>query len=254
MNEQAPSAPPRIKVCGVTRVEDACFAVEAGVDLLGLNFHSPSPRSVDVERGRELVAAVADRHGPRAVTWVGVFVDRSAAEMLDIAERVGLDLLQCHGDETPEAVAPIAGRTLKALRVTERLDPALLDDWLDLGLWGLLVDSRHPTLYGGTGEGWDFATLRSARVGATASPSSPPRLLIAGGLGPDNVAEAAAAARPWGVDLASGVESSPGVKDPALVRRLVVALRRRFDASRSAVASFPHEEIHHGESPATARR
>ena len=212
---------PKVKICGVTTPEDALLAVELGADYLGLNFYPPSPRGLDVEAARRIAAAV--RESGREVPLVGVFVNRPPAEIAAIDTAVGLDLLQFHGDESSADIAPFAARAVKVLRVERHLDPALLAGFE--GLWGLLVDTRHPGLYGGSGESWDFASLRRA-----GDARIPPRVFIAGGLAPHNVRQAVTAARPWGIDLCSGVESTPGRKDPKLLRTLF-------------------EEIDHGQSP-----
>lgn len=216
---------PRVKICGVTRAADALLALELGADYLGLNFYPPSPRFVDRATARRLVRTV--RQAAPGVRLVGVFVDRPVSEVAETAADLGLDLLQFHGDETPDDVAPFAERAIKVFRVDERFDPGLLAAWS--GVWGFLVDTRHPQLYGGSGESWDFGSLSRAR---DSDDSKSHRIFIAGGLGPGNVASALRAARPWGVDLCSGVESRPGHKDPALMRQLF-------------------EEIDHGESPVT---
>lgn len=202
---------PRVKVCGVTSPEEAVLAADAGADFVGLNFHPPSPRHVAPELAREIADAVRSR-----VELVGVFVNRPRAEVEAIDAAVGLDLLQFHGDETPADVAPFASRALKAFRVREAVDPALLAGFE--GVWGILIDARHPTLYGGTGRSWRFESLRGLNGGAA-------RAFIAGGLTPDNVRAAIDVARPWGVDLCSGLESRPGKKDPELLERLFLEIR-----------------------------
>ena len=214
---------PKVKICGVTCAEDARLAVDLGADYLGLNFHPPSPRCVDPDRAREIAAAVRRGRGGGEVGLVGVFVNRPRREIEEIADRVGLDLVQLHGDEGPEEVAPFADRALKALRVDGRLDAAAAAAWRQV--WGLLLDARHPRLYGGSGESWDFASLGRAA-------DLHPRIFIAGGLGPGNLG-AALATRPWGVDLCSGVEARPGRKDRRLMERLF-------------------KEIDHGPSPPAA--
>lgn len=198
---------PKVKICGVTSSEEAVLAAGLGADLIGLNFYPPSPRFVATERAAEIAEAVRGR-----ATLVGVFVNRPAAEVEAIAEAVGLDLLQFHGDETPEEVRPFAGRALKAFRVRDRIDSATLAGFESV--WGLLIDARHPQLYGGTGESWQFASLREL------APALSRRAFIAGGLSPGNVRAAIDAAEPYGIDLCSGVEAEPGRKDPELLARL----------------------------------
>lgn len=143
---------PLVKICGVTRADDALAAVELGADLLGLNFYPPSPRFLSVEAAREVAAAVAGR-----VPLVGVFVDRPRDEIEAIAESVGLDLVQLHGDETAAEVAALGARAIQVFRVDpalgdriERLSPAILEPYPEA--WGFLFDVRDRR-YGGTGHG-----------------------------------------------------------------------------------------------------
>lgn len=215
---EADSGRVRVKICGVCRPRDARLAVDLGAEFLGLNFHPPSPRSVDLAQARRIAEVVAGR-----VRLVGVFVNLPASEIRRIDAEVGLDLLQFHGDEGPAELAPFGARAIKALRVEDDLEASWLEPYQQA--WGFVVDSRHPQLYGGSGQGWNFASL------APLAAQQP--VLIAGGLNPDNVRAAIAAARPYGIDIASGVESAPGVKDPELLRRLF-------------------EEIRHGETPSPA--
>lgn len=210
------SSGPRVKVCGVTTVEDALLSVALGADYLGLNFYPPSPRYVTLEQAAEIAEAVR-RQAPD-LPLVGVFVNPGQDTLGEVQDAVGLDLLQFHGDESAEEIAPYAERALKVFRVQDRLDPESLRGWEHV--WGWLVDSRHPQLYGGSGESWDFASLRH---GSDATMDR--RLFIAGGLEPDNVRSAMEAARPWGIDLCSGVESLPGRKDPQLLRQLFEEIR-----------------------------
>ncbi|HEV2852912.1 MAG TPA: phosphoribosylanthranilate isomerase [Thermoanaerobaculia bacterium] len=201
--------PVKVKICGVTDPANALAAVELGADYLGLNFYPGSPRFVDAGRALEIASAVAGR-----VPLVGVFVNAPAGEIEEIAGRVGLDLVQFSGDEGPEAVAPFAGRALKAFRtggLPGREEMAAYGE-----LWGVLIDAPHGSLYGGTGTAWDYGSVRGG---------APERLFLAGGLGPDNVRRAVETARPWGVDVCSRVESAPGVKDVELLRRLFLEVR-----------------------------
>ncbi|MEM9557276.1 MAG: phosphoribosylanthranilate isomerase [Acidobacteriota bacterium] len=201
-----------MKICGVTTVADTLRVVELGADLIGLNFHAPSPRHLEIEAAaaivREVSAAPAfGANGRERPLWVGVFVDRPAAEVDDVARRVGLDLVQLHGDEAPAEVAPLAARAIKAFRVERDLAEVDLAPWLELGLWGFLVDARAPDVHGGSGRRWDVATFAG-------SPLAARRTLVAGGLDPETIADAARIAAPWGLDVCSGVESRPGRKDP----------------------------------------
>jgi phosphoribosylanthranilate isomerase len=208
---------PLVKICGVARPGDADLAADLGADLIGLNFYPPSPRCLTVEAAREIADAVAGR-----APLVGVFVDRPRAEIEEIAGRVGLDLVQLHGDESPEAAAAFGARALKAFRVApaegERLDPALLDPYPEA--WGFLFDVRHERLHGGTGRAWRHESLAGLAAAAGGRP-----LLVAGGVGPGNARAALEASGASGIDVCSGVESSPGVKDPLLLLRLIEEVR-----------------------------
>lgn len=201
---------PAVKICGVTRVEDAERAVELGASHLGLNFHPPSPRFVDADRARRIADSVRGR-----VELVGVFVNRPIAEVEELAERVGLDLLQFHGDETASAIQPLASRAIKAFRLDGSWSESVLDDFADV--WGFLVEGRHPTLYGGTGESWGYERIAAIDF---AKP-----VLLAGGIKPGNARQALDASGAWGLDVCSGVESAPGVKDAGLLERLFAELR-----------------------------
>ncbi len=205
----------RVKVCGVTRVEDAVAAVDLGADMIGLNFYPRSPRFVVEEAAGAIAAAVRERHA--AIKVVGVFVRAERGEIERIDGAVGLDLLQFHGDEPPEALAPFGARAIKVWRWTGRPSAAELERFA--AAWGFLLDARdrEGILYGGTGSAWDYADAADLE---TARP-----VLLAGGVGPRNVRAAVAAARPWGVDVCSRVESAPGIKDPALLAALFREIR-----------------------------
>jgi phosphoribosylanthranilate isomerase len=206
----------RVKVCGVTTPADALLAVEAGADYLGLNFYPPSPRFVDAGRAREIAAAVGGR-----AALVGVFVNRPAAEVEAIASSVDLDLLQFSGDESPAEVAPFAGRAIKVFRTGGDPGEAALAGYPDV--WAVMFDAPHGALYGGTGQAWGYESI--------APLAARRRVFLAGGLGPDNVRRAIAAARPYAVDVCSRVESAPGVKDAGLLRRFFQEVRNGEDAT-----------------------
>jgi len=199
----------KIKVCGVTDPANALAAVEMGADYLGLNFYPGSPRYVSIERAREIAGAVGGR-----VPLVGVFVNAPAAAIAETVERAGLDLVQLSGDEGPETVGPLTGRTIKAFRTGGLPGGAELAAWS--AVWGVLIDAPHRDLYGGTGEEWNYA-------GAAGLAGR--RLFLAGGIGPDNARRAVEAARPYAIDVCSRVESAPGIKDLELLRRLFQEVR-----------------------------
>lgn len=203
-----------VKICGVTREHDALHAVELGATHLGLNFWERSPRRVELAAARRIADAVRGR-----AALVGVFVDPDVDALLAAAGEVGLDLLQLHGDEAPPFLLALEdelrARTLKAFRGDELPGARELHAWESC--WGYLLEGRHPA-YGGAGERWGW------QAAAAFAPGKP--WFLAGGIGPDNVAEALGAARPWGVDVCSGVEASPGVKDPARLARLFAEIAR----------------------------
>ena len=199
-----------VKICGVTRVEDALECVEAGADAVGINFHERSPRHCRLEVARAIVEAVADR----AVT-VGVFVDRSYEEIVALRERVGFRLAQLHGSESPELLKRLLPHAYKAIRVRGDFAARQAGDY---GGETILLDAYVPGIAGGTGKTFDWAV--AARVAATR------RVILAGGLEPQNVSRAIARVTPYGVDAASGVESAPGKKDLNLVRAFIDAAKQ----------------------------
>jgi indole-3-glycerol phosphate synthase/phosphoribosylanthranilate isomerase len=203
-----------VKVCGVTTVEDGLMAAEAGADAIGLVFWPPSPRALDLPRAREIAAAL-----PPFVLRVGVFVDAPREEIARAVEVVGLDVLQLHGDEPPEALAGLPRRALKAVRVGPGFKPR---DALRFEghAAGILLDTRLPDgPPGGTGQTFDWSAVREVRDRVA-------WLVLAGGLHAGNVARAIAALRPDAVDVSSGVEASPGRKDAEKVRAFVEAVRK----------------------------
>ncbi|HEX7316738.1 MAG TPA: phosphoribosylanthranilate isomerase [Pyrinomonadaceae bacterium] len=198
----------RVKVCGITNLADALAALEAGADMLGFNFYARSPRRVAPAVARKIIESLPD-----GVACVGVFVNEPApADVERIAREAGLDAVQLHGDETPEYCQSLRGlTTIKALRVGADYH---IDTAAAYGTDAVLLDAYVASARGGTGHtfDWTLATLTRERV---------PRLFLAGGLTPDNVATAVAAVRPYAVDVCSGVETAPGRKSPELMRRFV---------------------------------
>lgn len=201
-----------VKICGLTRPEDAEAAVAAGADWIGINFWPRSRRHVSIERAVEIAAAI-----PGDVRKVGVFVNAARPHIDEAAARVGLDLIQLHGDEDPEYCRAFAGRYLRAIRVTDAGDLRHIDAY-DTDL--ILLDAPSAG-YGGSGTAFDWSLARQAKA------RSGKRILLAGGLTPDNVAGAVRDVRPFGVDVASGVETAPGVKSAELMRRFVDAAKGR---------------------------
>jgi phosphoribosylanthranilate isomerase len=207
----------KVKICGLKTLEEALAAVGAGADLLGFNFHPPSPRYIAPPDCTRLVAAL--RAGGCQAILVGVFVNRPAAEIAEVLDGCGLDLAQLSGDEPPETLAELGGRAFKALRPASpsALEESLLRYAPRPAPPAWLVDAFRPGEFGGTGQAADWDLARSLARGTT--------VLLAGGLRPENVAEAVRSVRPWGVDVASGVESAPGRKDAARMQAFVQAAR-----------------------------
>ncbi len=201
---------PLVKICGLTRAADAVLAADLGADFLGLNFYPPSPRALEPERAAAIAAEVRGR-----VRLVGVFVNEPRERVEEVAQQVGLDLVQLHGDEGPAEVAAFGARAIKAFRVGEAFDPAEMAEYPEAG--GFLFDHRHPTLYGGGGVGWPYERIAGVAAGRL--------VLVAGGIGPHNARRALELSGAGGVDVCTGVESRPGVKDPAALERLFDEIR-----------------------------
>lgn len=200
---------PRIKVCGLTRVEDVQAAVAAGVDAIGLVFYPESPRHVTIAQ-----AVTLCREIPPCVTIVGLFVNASRAEVHRVVESVPLNLLQFHGDETVDQCEGFGLPYLRAARVRPGVD--LLEFASQFpSARALLLDTWTPA-YGGSGESFDWSLVPA---------SCPLPVILSGGLTPDNVAEAIRQVRPVAVDVSSGVESAKGIKDAAKIRAFVSAVR-----------------------------
>jgi phosphoribosylanthranilate isomerase len=213
----------RIKICGITSLTDARAAIAAGADLLGFNFYRPSPRFTEPTEAREIIAEVRTEMnaGAQNVTMVGVFVDEPSAESVaHVAEELKLDAVQLHGDESSDFCFRLKQllpglMVIKVLRAGAMFSP---DEALAYDVDAIMLDSFHAELRGGTGQVFDWTMGRRTR-------DIVPRLLLAGGLSPENVAEAIAQVRPYGVDACSSIESSPGLKDRERMRAFVAAVR-----------------------------
>jgi phosphoribosylanthranilate isomerase len=200
----------KIKICGIKTVDDALAAIDLGADLIGFNFYPKSPRYVEVGHCRGIMSTVR-KYGH--VKYVGVFVNASVAEINSTMETCGLSLAQLHGDETPEMLSELDGKAFKAFRGI----PESIDGFARSESPAFLVDASVKGLYGGSGVTADWN-------GAAELAKKYP-LLLAGGLTPENVAEAVRRVKPWGVDVASGVESAPGEKDAAKMVEFVKKVR-----------------------------
>jgi phosphoribosylanthranilate isomerase len=204
---------PLVKICGVTRADDGAMCARAGADWIGLNFWPQSKRFVARARAAEIAAAV--RAEAPSVRLVGVFVNEDPGQVAAIAAEVGLDLMQLHGDEPTSAIAALGERAIAAVRLSSEADIARAVAMPAEAV--VLVDASAPG-YGGSGELADWGLARRVV-------SSRDRVILAGGLAPHNLSEAIRAVCPFGVDVASGVESSPGIKDPDRVRAFVEAAK-----------------------------
>ncbi len=200
----------RIKICGIRTVNDALAAMDAGADLLGFNFYPKSPRYIDVGTCRNIMS-VMQKYGH--ITYIGLFVNASVAEVRTTIETCGLSLAQLHGDETSEMLDALNGKAFKAFRGV----PQSINGFARSDAPALLVDAAVKGAYGGTGVTADWS--------AAAELAKQYSMLLAGGLTPENVADAVRQVKPWGVDVASGVESSPGQKDPSKMKAFVQAVR-----------------------------
>jgi len=201
----------RSKICGITRIEDALAAVEAGADAIGFVFYAKSPRAVTVQQARAIIQAL-----PPFVTTVGLFVNASRCELGEILDAVPLDLLQFHGDEAVEDCEGWHRPYIKALRVKAGDDIAAAVDAYPSAS-GVLLDTYVEGVPGGTGEAFDWSLIPQGL-------SKP--LILAGGLTPDNVADAVARVKPYAVDVSGGVEASKGIKDHAKIQAFINAVRK----------------------------
>ena len=215
----------KVKICGVRTPDNALMVARAGADLIGLNFYSKTPRYVELGTAREIVRELRDELGEACPKLVGVFVNAAAEEVSSIVGQVGLDFAQLSGDEAAETVQALRGIGFKAIRPVDEADALAtakrLSDSIpdDDGAPSLLLDAFSPKLYGGTGE-------TASESVALAVKAVVPRLMLAGGLNPENVAERMRRINPWGVDVASGVEAgTPGIKDESMVREFIAAVR-----------------------------
>jgi phosphoribosylanthranilate isomerase len=212
-----------VKICGITRPDDARATAEAGADAIGLNFYPPSPRAIDLDRARAIIAEL-----PPRMIKVGLFVNAPSAEICRTCDTLGLDLIQLHGDEPPELLATLGKRpVMKAFRAAGPEGRRTITDYLEICRGRgcvprmVLLDAPSASGFGGSGKLADWSLARQYL-----QDDHPPMLVLAGGLKTENVAEAIRATGATAVDTASGVESQPGIKDPAAIRAFVLAARQ----------------------------
>ena len=199
----------KVKICGMTQLKDALFAVEQGVDAVGFIFYKKSPRAVTMKTVREIITKL-----PPLVDTVGVFVNESAERLNKIADYCGLDLVQLHGEESPAFCRKIHRRVIKAFRVKDLQSIKQLEKF---PVSGFLLDTFSDDLHGGTGKTFDWnLALPAKKMGP---------VILAGGLTPRNILQAVRQVCPYGVDVCSGVEKSPGIKDLEKVRAFLKNIR-----------------------------
>ncbi|OMH38701.1 phosphoribosylanthranilate isomerase [Motiliproteus sp. MSK22-1] len=196
----------RVKICGITRVEDAAAAVDAGADAIGLVFYDPSPRSVAIQQAVEICQAI-----PAFVTVTALFVDAPVEQVRDVLSQVPVDLLQFHGDESPQYCRSFSRPYIKAIRVREGLDVPAFARQFPCSK-ALLLDAYRPGVPGGTGETFDWGLIPE---------NLDLPVILAGGLNPDNIESAVAQVRPFAVDVSGGVEAAKGIKDSQLVNQFI---------------------------------
>ena len=199
----------KIKICGMTQLKDALFAIEQGADAVGFIFYKKSPRSTTMKTVRDIILKL-----PPLAGTVGVFVDETVERVNKVADYCGLDMVQLHGDESPAFCRKIHRRVIKAFRVKDFQSIKKLRKY---SVSGFLLDTFSDNLHGGTGKTFDWnLVLPAKKIGP---------VILAGGLTPSNIRQAVSQVRPYGVDVCSGVEKSPGVKDPEKVRAFLTNIR-----------------------------
>ena len=204
---------PKVKICGITNVEDAAVAVEAGADALGFVFYRKSPRYIEPTLARQIIMNL-----PPLVIPVGVFVDEDQQVVRSLMDDCGLEIAQLHGNELAIYCKELGRTILKALRVKDRSTFLALAEYRGrAGVRGFVLDAFSEQAYGGTGQMIDWQLAAEAAKAAN--------ILLAGGLTPDNVTKAIQAVQPYGVDVSSGVERAPGKKDHEKVRAFIIAAK-----------------------------
>lgn len=202
----------RIKICGITNLEDALLAADLGADAVGFIFYPGSPRAVDAET----VKSITDKL-PLFLTRVGVFVDENPVEIRRVADYCHLDLAQLHGNESPAFASNPGINVIKSFRLKGAEDLDVLPEY-SASSYAFLLDTYHPDKMGGTGQTFNWDWARAAKKAGRP-------IILSGGLTPENVAEAIRQAEPDAVDISSGVEASPGKKDPYKLARFIEAAR-----------------------------
>jgi phosphoribosylanthranilate isomerase len=198
----------KVKICGITSYEDARAAVEAGADALGFVFYDKSPRFINPVKAAGIISRL-----PPFIQTVGLFVNEETAQVNWTADYCGIDVVQLHGDETPEDCLEVKRRVIKAFRVQKIISIDPLEKYQDYQVAGYLLDAWSPDAYGGTGRTFNWELAQSAKQYGP--------VILAGGLSPENIAEAIRVVQPYGVDVSSGVEAALGKKDLAKVKEFI---------------------------------
>ena len=202
----------KVKICGITNLEDAQVAVEAGADALGFVFYDKSPRFINPLKAAGIISKL-----PPFIQAVGLFVNEETEQVNWTADYCGLDIVQLHGDETPEDCLEVKRRVIKAFRIQNIISIDPLEKYQDYQVSGYLLDAWSPDAYGGTGRTFNWELAQAAKQYGP--------VILAGGLNPENVAEAIRVVKPYGVDVSSGVEAAPGKKDAEAVRAFIRAAK-----------------------------
>lgn len=201
----------RVKICGITNIEDALLAAELGADALGFIF-AESPRRISPQDARAIILKL-----PPLIKTVGVFVNEEPAVIKEIKEACGLDLIQLHGDESPDLCRDLMPHSIKAFRIQNDKDLQAIEKYRG-AVRTILLDTFQRGKSGGTGRTFDWSLAKKAKEAGIP-------LILAGGLGPDNIREAITTVHPYAVDVNSGIEKRPGKKDPVLMRKLMEKIR-----------------------------
>lgn len=199
----------KVKICGIRKLIDALLAAEAGADAVGFVFHQPSPRYIDPEDAGRIISDL-----PPFLTTVGVFVNEEKEKAKDVAGQAGVDVIQLHGDEPPEYCRGFHQKLIKSFRVNKTFDCRVLRTY---HVNAFLLDAYDEAAYGGTGKTFDWEVIREARKYGP--------IILAGGLNPENAARAVKEARPYAVDVSSGVESEKGIKDHKKILKFIRAVK-----------------------------
>ncbi|MCK5391408.1 MAG: phosphoribosylanthranilate isomerase [Deltaproteobacteria bacterium] len=199
----------KIKICGITNMEDAMLACEWGADALGFIFYRKSKRYIAPEIARSVISSL-----PPFITTVGVFVNHSLEEIIAIKDKTAINMVQLHGDETPEFCSLVPLKVIKAIRVKDNLD---VDKVAQYPVQAILFDTYSDAEYGGTGKSFNWEILQNI--------SNLSNIILSGGLSPENVAQAISTVKPYAVDVSSGVEESPGKKDHMKLKKFIEAVK-----------------------------